>query len=57
MHILLTRPLENSHDLILRFKSLGHKVSHVPLISIEKVNYEKLDFSFFKGIYLLVLTQ
>ena len=40
MHILLTRPLENSHDLILRFKSLGHKVSHVPLISIEKVNYE-----------------
>ena len=50
MHILLTRPLENSHDLILRFKSLGHKVSHVPLISIEKVNYEKLDFSFFKGI-------
>ena len=50
MHILLTRPLENSHDLILRFKSLGHKVSHVPLISIEKVNYEKLDCSFFKGI-------
>ena len=50
MHILLTRPLENSHDLILRFKSLGHKVSHVPLISIQKVNYEKLDFSFFKGI-------
>jgi len=50
MHILLTRPLENSYDLILRFKSLGHKVSHVPLISIQKVNYEKLDFSFFNGI-------
>ena len=48
MHILLTRPLENSHDLILRFKSLGHKVLHVPLITIEKVNYEKLDFSLFK---------
>ena len=50
MHILLTRPLENSHDLILRFKSLGHKVLHVPLITIERVNYEKLDFSLFKGI-------
>jgi uroporphyrinogen-III synthase len=50
MHILLTRPLENSQDLILRFQTLGHKVLHVPLISIQKVNYENLDFSFFKGI-------
>ena len=50
MHILLTRPLENSHNLILRFQSLGHKVLHIPLITIQKVNYENLDFSLFKGI-------
>ena len=50
MHILLTRPLEDSHKLILKFQSLGHIVSNIPLISIEKVNYENLDFSQFNGI-------
>ena len=34
MHILLTRPLEDSHELILRFKKLGHDISHLPLIKI-----------------------
>ena len=32
MHILLTRPLEDSSEMILKFKSLGHQVSHLPLI-------------------------
>ena len=50
MHILLTRPLEDSHELILRFKKLGHNVSHFPLIKIEKKNHEKLNFSNYKGI-------
>ena len=45
MHILLTRPLEDCSEMILKFKSLGHKVSHIPLINIEKVNYEKIKFS------------
>jgi len=31
MHILLTRPLEDSKELILRFSALGHKVSHLPV--------------------------
>ena len=35
MHILLTRPLEDSREMILKFQSLGHEVSHMPLISIE----------------------
>ena len=43
MHILLTRPLEDSREMILRFKSLGHQVSHLPLISIYKINYEKIN--------------
>ena len=50
MHILLTRPLEDSQELILRFKELGHNVSHLPLIKIEKKNYENLNFSDYKGI-------
>jgi len=50
MHILLTRPLEDSHELILRFKKLGHNISHLPLIKIEKKDHEKLNFSDYKGI-------
>ena len=50
MHILLTRPLEDSQELILRFQELGHNVSHLPLIKIEKKNYENLNFSDYKGI-------
>ena len=50
MHILLTRPLEDSHELILKFQTLGHEVSHMPLINIESKNYENINFSDFKGI-------
>ena len=50
MHILLTRPLEDNREMILKFKSLGHEVTHMPLISIEGIKYENLNFSDFKGI-------
>ena len=44
MHILFTRPLEDSHELILKFQRLGHEVSHMPLINIEGKKYEPLNF-------------
>ena len=50
MHILLTRPLEDSMGMILKFKSLGHQVSHLPVISIDKINHEKINFSDYGGI-------
>tara|TARA_B100001250_G_scaffold252395_1_gene217043 strand:- start:653 stop:1351 length:699 start_codon:yes stop_codon:yes gene_type:complete len=50
MHILLTRPLEDSKELILRFSSLGHKVSHFPVIKIENIDYEEPDYNQYKGI-------
>ena len=50
MHILLTRPLEDCSEMIIKFKSLGHQVSHLPLLSVDKVDYEKINFSDFKGI-------
>jgi uroporphyrinogen-III synthase len=50
MHILLTRPLEDCSEMILKFKSLGHQVSHLPLLDINKVNYEEIDFSDYGGI-------
>ena len=50
MHILLTRPLEDCSDMILKFKSLGHKVSHLPLLKIVPVNHTQINFSNFKAI-------
>ncbi len=50
MHILLTRPLEDCSEMILKFKSLGHQVSHLPLLNIKKMNYEEIKFSDYGGI-------
>ena len=50
MHILLTRPLEDCSEMILKFKSLGHQVSHLPLLIVEKVNYDSVNFPSFGGI-------
>ena len=50
MHILLTRPLDDCKELILRFKSLGHKVSHLPIIKIQNVNHDKINVDEFGGI-------
>jgi len=50
MHILFTRPLVDCSDMILKFKSLGHQVSHLPLLNVEKMNYEEINFSDYGGI-------
>ena len=50
MHILLTRPLEDCHEMILKLKSLGHQVSHLPLININKLDYDHINFLDYKGI-------
>jgi len=50
MHILLTRPLEDCSEMILKFQTLGNQVSHLPLLKIDKVIYEEIDFLEFKGI-------
>ena len=55
MHILLTRPLEDCSEMILKFKSLGHQVSHLPLLNIEKINYEKVNFLIMEQLFLQVL--
>tara|TARA_B110000444_G_scaffold245271_1_gene265545 strand:+ start:53 stop:751 length:699 start_codon:yes stop_codon:yes gene_type:complete len=50
MHILLTRPLEDCSEMIIKFKSLGHQVSNLPLLSIDKLDYEQINFLDYKGI-------
>ena len=44
MHILLTRPLEDCSEMIFKFQSLGHQVSHLPLLTTEKVDYDQINF-------------
>ena len=50
MHILLTRPLEDCTDMISKFQSLGHQVSHLPLLKIKKVIYDEINLEGLKGI-------
>ncbi len=50
MHILLTRPLEDCSEMILKFQSLGHQVSHLPLLIVDQVSYNKINFTDFDGI-------
>ena len=50
MHILLTRQLEDCSEMILKFKSLGHQVSLLPLLSVERLNYDEINFFDYGGI-------
>jgi uroporphyrinogen-III synthase len=50
MHILFTRPIEDCQEMILKFQSLGHKISHLPLINIEGLKYETPNYSEFNGV-------
>jgi uroporphyrinogen-III synthase len=50
MHILLTRSFEDCYEMIVKFKSLGHQVSHLPLLNVEKIKYHEIDFPSYKAI-------
>ena len=50
MHNLLTRPLEDCSEMIIKFQSLGNKVSHLPLLKIDKIDYSEINFLDFKAI-------
>ena len=50
MHVLLTRPLVDCSEMILKFQSLGHQVSHLPLLKIGHLDYGEINFLDYKGI-------
>ena len=50
MHIIITRPKEDSIFLIERLKKLGHTVTHLPVIKIEKLKTEKINFQNYKAV-------
>jgi len=50
LHIVITRPKEDSLYLIERLKKLGHMVTHLPVIKIEKLETEKINFQNYKAV-------
>jgi len=50
LHIVITRPKEDSFFLIERLKKLGHTVTHIPVIKIEGLKTEKINFQNYKAV-------
>ena len=50
MHIIITRPKEDSLFLIERLRKLGHTVTHLPVIKIEKLKTKKINFKNYKAV-------
>ena len=50
MHIVITRPKEDSAQLIKILKSQGHLVTHMPVIKIEKLKTEKINLENYKAV-------
>ena len=50
MHIVITRPEEESFNLIERLKILGHHVTHLPVIKIKKLKTEKINLQNYNAV-------
>ena len=50
MHIVITRPKEDSLHLIEKLKKLGHSVTHLPVIKIEKLETKKIDLLNYQAV-------
>ena len=50
MHIVITRPKEDSLFLMERLKMLGHEVTHLPVIKIEKLKTKKINLLNYKAV-------
>ena len=50
MHIVITRPKEDSSNLIAKLINLGHSVTHLPIIKIEKLKTKKINLENYKAI-------
>ena len=50
MHIVITRPKEDSFNLIDNLIKLGHLVTYLPVIKIEKLEMQKINLQNYKAI-------
>jgi uroporphyrinogen-III synthase len=50
MHIVITRPKEDSLQLFEKLNKLGHKTTHLPVIKIEKLETEKINLEKYEAV-------
>ena len=50
MNIILTRPLNDTENLMQELFNLGHKIIHVPTLKIKSANLEKIDIENFNAL-------
>ena len=50
MHVIITRPIEDSLELIRNLKIINHTITYLPLISVRKISNENINFKNYKGI-------
>ena len=50
MHIVITRPKEDSLYLIESLIKLGHSVTHLPVIKIEKLETKKINLLNYQAV-------
>ena len=50
MHIVITRHKEDSSHLIEKLIKLGHSVTHLPVIKIEKLESKKIDLQNYQSV-------
>jgi uroporphyrinogen-III synthase len=50
MHIVITRPKEDSFQLIEKLNQLGHITTHLPVIKIEKLETKKINLKNYEAV-------
>ena len=50
MNIILTRPLNDTENLMQELFSLGHKIMHVPTLKIRSANLEKINLENYNAL-------
>ena len=50
MNIIITRPLIDAEDLMMNFFKSGHKVVHMPTLSITSANMEPINTKEYDGL-------
>ena len=50
MHIIITRPIDDSLELIKNLNIANHITTHLPLIKIKKILNADINFHNYKGI-------
>jgi len=44
MHVIITRPIEDSLELIRNLKIINHTITYLPLISVRKISNKNINF-------------